>query len=69
MQINIQPIHESCIFSKIDLKSGYHQIRMKEGDGWKIVFKTKLGFSPFEIIYGFNPLTPMKLIPLPFEER
>ena len=26
-------------------------------------------FSPFEIVYGFNPLTPMDLIPLPFEER
>jgi hypothetical protein len=27
------------------------------------------GFSPFEIIYGFNPLTPMDLIPLPFEGK
>jgi len=26
-------------------------------------------FSPFEIVYGFNPLTPMNLIPLPFEEK
>ena len=26
-------------------------------------------FSPFEIVYGFNPLTPMDLIPLSFEER
>jgi hypothetical protein len=26
------------------------------------------GFSPFEIVYGFNPLTPMDLIPLPFKE-
>lgn len=26
-------------------------------------------FSPFEIIYGFNPLTPMDLIPLPVHER
>jgi hypothetical protein len=26
-------------------------------------------FSPFEIVYGFNPLTPMYLIPLPFEEN
>jgi len=26
-------------------------------------------FSPFEIVYGFNPLTPMDLIPLPFEEK
>ena len=25
-------------------------------------------FSPFEIVYGFNPLTPMDLIPLRFEE-
>ena len=27
------------------------------------------GFSPFEIIYDFNPLTPMDLIPLLFEEK
>ncbi|XP_038979001.1 LOW QUALITY PROTEIN: uncharacterized protein LOC120109324 [Phoenix dactylifera] len=26
-------------------------------------------FSPFEIVYGFNPLTPMDLSPLPIDER
>jgi len=28
-----------------------------------------LKFSPFEIVYGFNPLTPMDLIPLSIDER
>ena len=39
----LDKLKEVVYFSKLDLRSGYHQVRVAQQDAWKTAFKTKQG--------------------------
>jgi hypothetical protein len=43
------------IFSKVDVRQGYNNIRIKKGDEWKVAFKTKFGhWEPLVMFFGLT---------------
>lgn len=46
----LDELHRATVFSKIDLRAGYHQVRMKAGEEYKTTFRTHHGLWQFRVI-------------------
>jgi len=46
----IEELAGSSYFTKLDMKSGYHQVRMKQEDEYKTAFKTHHGHYQFKVM-------------------
>ena len=47
----VEQLQGARVFSKLDLQSGYNNIHVKDGDQWKVAFKTKQGLFKLTVMF------------------
>ena len=51
----VDKLKGSGVFSKLDVRWGYNNVRIKEGDEWKAAFRTNRGlFEPNVMFFGLS---------------
>ena len=51
----VDKLRGAKVFSKLDLRSGYNNVRIKDGDQWKAAFRTSKGlYEPMVMFFGLR---------------
>uniref|UniRef100_A0A8C2WB23 Gypsy retrotransposon integrase-like protein 1 n=1 Tax=Cyclopterus lumpus TaxID=8103 RepID=A0A8C2WB23_CYCLU len=50
MSSTLEPFTQATIFTKLDLRSAYHLVRIRKGDEWKTAFKTPRGHYEYRVM-------------------
>jgi hypothetical protein len=67
----ISDLSGAHIFSKVDVRQGYNNVRIKKGDEWKAAFKTKFGhWEPLDMFFGLtnSPSTFQEMMNVIYKE-